>query len=65
MAIPTIGAATVGLVAAASPTRAMAMVAASTAFLAGIPADVLLLIGTLATGYGLAKTFERVRGPRL
>lgn len=65
MAIPTLGAATVGLVAAFSPLRAMAMVAASTAFLSGIPADVLLLIGTLATGYGLAKTFERVRGARL
>lgn len=61
MAIPTLGAATVGVVAAFSPSRATAMVAASTAFLNGIPADVLLLIGTLATGYGLAKTFERVR----
>lgn len=65
MAIPTVGAATVGLVALVSPLRAMAMVAASTAFLNGIPAEVLVLIGTLATGYGLAKTVERIRGARV
>lgn len=61
MAIPTLGAASVGLVAMASPARAMAMATASTAFLAGIPGEIVLLIGTLATGYGLAKTLENLR----
>lgn len=65
LAIPTVGAATVGLVATVSQSRAMAMVAASTAFLAGIPTEIVLLIGTLATGYGLAKTVERIRGARV
>lgn len=64
MAIPTVGAASVGTVALFSPARADAMVIASTAFLRGIPADVLILIGTLASGYGLAKTVERLRGTR-
>ncbi|WP_454280195.1 hypothetical protein [Sphingomonas sp. Marseille-Q8236] len=61
MAIPTAGAASVGLVAMVSPRAAAAMVAASTAFLAGIPTDIVLLIGTLASGYGLAKSIEKVR----
>lgn len=64
MAIPTVGAATVGAVALFSAPRADAMVAASTAFLRGIPPEVLMLIGTLASGYGLAKTVERLRGTR-
>lgn len=62
MAIPTIGTATVGLVALFSEARALAMVRASTAFLAGLPTDVVVLIGTLATGYGLARTVEKVKG---
>lgn len=61
MAIPTVGAATVGAVAAFDPARGMAMAAASTAFLAGLPLDIVLLIGTLATGYGFARSFEKVR----
>ncbi len=64
MAIPTAGAASVGLVAMVSPRAAAAMVAASTAFLAGIPTDIVVLIGTLASGYGLAKSIERLRGGR-
>ncbi|MDQ1229261.1 hypothetical protein [Sphingomonas sp. SORGH_AS_0879] len=64
MAIPTAGAASVGLVAMVSPRAAAAMVAASTAFLAGIPTDIVVLIGTLASGYGLAKSVERLRGVR-
>ncbi|WP_343526959.1 hypothetical protein [Sphingomonas sp.] len=64
MAIPTLGAFSVGLVAIVSPRAAAAMVAASTAFLAGIPTDIVVLIGTLASGYGLAKSVERLRGGR-
>lgn len=59
MAIPTLGPASVGLVAIVAPERAMAMAAASTHFLAGIPGDIVALIGLLAGGYGLAKTFEK------
>ncbi len=62
MAIPTLGPATVGLVAIAAPERAMAMAAASTRFLAGIPGDIVALIGFLAGGYGLAKTIEKRTG---
>lgn len=62
MAIPTVGAATVGLVALFSGEAATRMTTASTAFLAGIPADVLLLIGALAGGYTLAKTAEKLTG---
>lgn len=64
MAIPTIGAASVGLVAMVSPSAANAMVKASTEFLAGIPTDIVVLIGTLASGYTLAKSVERLRGGR-
>ena len=64
LAIPTIGAASVGLVALASPDAANAMVKASTSFLAGIPTDIVLLIGALASGYTLAKSVERLRGGR-
>lgn len=60
MAIPTAGAATVGLVALVSGEAADRMVRASTAFLGGIPDSVLLLIGTLAGGYTIAKTAEKV-----
>lgn len=62
MAIPTLGSLSVGLVAIVSPSRAMAMVAASTAYLAGIPGEIVILIGTLATGYTVAKTVERIQG---
>jgi hypothetical protein len=65
MAIPTLGAASVGVVALFNRTAAMNAVEASTAFLAGIPGDIVLLIGALATGYSLAKTIERLRGARV
>lgn len=65
MAIPTVGSATVGVVAMIDPIKSMAMVAASTAFLRGIPIEIIVLIGTLATGYGFAKTIERLKGVRL
>lgn len=64
MAIPTFGAASVGVVAIVSPAAATAMVKASTDFLAGIPTDIVILIGTLASGYGLAKSVEKLRGAR-
>lgn len=64
MAIPTVGAAVVGLVAAVAPDRALVMAEASTRFLSGIPGDIVALIGFLAGGYGLAKTIERRRGTR-
>lgn len=62
MAIPTLGAATIGLVAMFDRTRAMAMADASVAFLAGLPTDIVLLIGTLGTGYGFARSIEKLRG---
>ena len=64
MAIPTLGAATVGLVAMFSQDAAMHAVQASTAFLAGLPGEVVLLIGALASGYSVSKTVERLRGVR-
>lgn len=59
MAIPTIGAAAVGFVALFSRDRAMAMVEASGAFLNAIPTDIVLLIGTIATGYGVARSLDK------
>ncbi len=65
MAIPTVGAATVGLVAMVNPAAGMAMATTSVAFLAGLPTDIIVLIGTLATGYGFAKSVERIKGARV
>lgn len=65
MAIPTAGAATVGTVALFDHAAAMHAVEASTGFLAGIPGDIVLLIGALATGYSLSKTVERLKGARV
>jgi len=64
LAIPTVGAASVGLVALVDEARGMAMARASVAFLAGLPTDIVILIGTLATGYGFAKSIERLKGAR-
>lgn len=64
MAIPTLGAATVGLVAIVDARAAMHAVAASTTFLAGIPGDIVVLIGVLASGYSLSKTVERLKRVR-
>lgn len=65
MAIPTLGPASVGLVAIVAPDRALAMAEASTRFLIGIPGDIVALIGFLAGGYGLAKTVEKRMGKAL
>jgi hypothetical protein len=62
MAIPTVGAATIGAVAMVSGEAADRMAKASVAFLGGIPDGVLILIGTLAGGYTAAKTAERLVG---
>lgn len=64
MAIPTIGSATVGAVAFFNPTAAEAMAHASTAFLQGIPGEIVLLIGGLAGGYTLARSVEKVMEAR-
>lgn len=62
MAIPTIGAATVGTVALFSGPAAERMVRASIGFLGGLPTDIMVLIGVLSTGYGFARTVEKLRG---
>lgn len=62
MAIPTLGAATVGTVAAFDEARAQAMVRVTTSFLIGIPTDITVLIGALAGGYALAKSVEKIKG---
>lgn len=62
MAIPTVGSFSVGLVAAISPERGKAMAEASVMFLRGIPWEIVMLIGALATGYGFAKTIELLKG---
>lgn len=64
MAIPTVGAASVGLVAIFSPATALGMSEASTRFLAGIPGDIVALIGFLAGGYTIARSAEKIIGPR-
>lgn len=64
MAIPTIGAASVGLVAIFSPSRALAMAEASTRFLGGIPGEIVALIAFLAGGYTVARSAEKIVGGR-
>ena len=61
MAIPTVGAGSVGLVAMIAPARGEAMARASVLFLQGLPLDVVVLIGTLATGYGFARSVEKLK----
>ena len=60
MAIPTLGAATVGAVALLDGGAADRMTRASTAFLGGLPDGVLWLIGALAGGYTVARTTEKL-----
>lgn len=60
MAIPTLGAATVGAVALIDGGAADRMTRASTAFLGGLPDGVLWLIGALAGGYTVARTTEKL-----
>lgn len=64
MAIPTVGAASVGVVAMFSPATGLGMAEASTRFLAGIPGDIVALIGFLAGGYTLARSAEKIVGLR-
>ncbi|MBX9881278.1 MAG: hypothetical protein K2X73_04825 [Sphingomonas sp.] len=64
MAIPTVGAASVGIVAMFSPATALGMADASTRFLAGIPGDIVVLIGALAGGYTAARSAEKIVGLR-
>lgn len=64
MAIPTLGAASIGVVAIASRETALAMAEASTRFLSGIPAEIVTLIGFLAGGYTLARSAEKIVGQR-
>lgn len=64
MAIPTVGAASVGIAAMFSPATGLAMAEASTRFLAGIPGDIVALIGFLAGGYTVARSAEKIVGSR-
>ena len=63
VAIPAIGAASVGLVAMFDAPRALGMAAASTAFLQGVPDSAYGLIAALGLGYFGAKTYETVKAP--
>lgn len=58
VAIPALGAMTVGIVSGFNPSAGAAMAANSTAFLKGIPVEIVALIGTLGTGYIAAKSWE-------
>ncbi len=62
MAIPTIGAASVGITAIFDRATALAMAEASTRFLVGIPTDIVALIGFLAGGYTVARSAEKIVG---
>lgn len=64
MAIPTAGAATIGIAAIFSERTAFAMADASTRFLAGIPGEIVTLIGFLAGGYTIARSAEKIMGSR-
>jgi hypothetical protein len=61
MAIPTLGTASVGIVAMFDEHRGMAMARASITFLGGLPGEIVILIGALATGYGVARTVEKLK----
>lgn len=63
IAIPSVGALSVGAVGFFSEPRAMAMVHASTAFLVGIPDAAYGLIGAVALGYTASKSVEAVKAP--
>jgi len=51
-----------GLVAAADPPMADAMVVAMTAYFRGIPGDLYALFGTAYLGYTAARTFGKLKG---
>lgn len=61
IAIPSLGAFTVGLVSAWAPETAAAMAENSTAFLKGIPGEAYAMIGTIALGYTVSKTAEAIK----
>lgn len=62
MIIP-VGAAMCGTVAFFSEERAMAMAAASSAFLHGVPEGLYILIGSIFGVYSLSKTAEVIKAP--
>lgn len=65
IAIPTLGAMSVGLVAGVfGETTALGMARASTTFLAGIPDALYGLIGGAFLTYGVAKTTEAIKAPK-
>lgn len=61
VAIPSVGAFTVGAVAFVWPVEAMDMVKASTSFLQGIPDAAYAMIATIALGYTAGKTAEAIK----
>lgn len=65
IAIPTLGAMMVGVVAGVfGEDKAMAMANASVAFLQGIPDALYALIGGTFLGYAGAKTTEAIKAPK-
>lgn len=60
MAVPTVGAFTVGTVAIFNRATALAMAEASTRFLSGIPESIVALIAFLAGGYTVARSAEKI-----
>lgn len=62
MIVP-VGAAMCGTVGFFSPDRAMAMAAASSAFLHGIPGELYLMIGGVFGVYSASKTAEVIKAP--
>ncbi len=63
VAIPCLGAATVGTVALFFPGAAMDSVKASIAFLQGIPDAAYGMITAIALGFTAAKSYEAVKNP--
>lgn len=62
MLVP-VGAFTCGTVALFDAQRGLDMAAASTAFLAGIPDSLYLLIGGVFSAYSASKTVEAIKAP--
>ena len=61
VAMPPLGAATVGLVAFKYPQTAMAMARASSTFLQGIPTEGWAAVTAIALGYTASKTAEVIK----
>jgi hypothetical protein len=51
-----------GVVSAYSPETALAVASGFKAWLQAIPTELYLLFGTVMTGYGVARTVEKVKG---